>query len=230
MLRAILFDLFETLVTESATQPPGVASQAPELGCERDAFRREWKARRPSVVAGQLSFRRALEDCATTLGRRADEATLVRLCDRRARIKAEPFARLEQPVLTMIDALRARGLRLGVISNCCAEDVVAWPGSALSSRVDCTVLSFEVGLAKPDPEIYLEAVRRLGVGTSETWFIGDGGSDELSGAEQAGLRALKALWFLRRWPLYRDAPSSFPSIARIEDVVGLVERASGLPA
>lgn len=49
----------------------------------------------------------------------------------------------------MIDYLRGREIRLGVVSNCLAEDVAAWPGSSLASRFGCTVFSFEVGLAKP---------------------------------------------------------------------------------
>jgi putative hydrolase of the HAD superfamily len=88
------------------------------------------------------------------------------------------------------------------------------------------VWSFEVGLAKPDPEIYIEAIRRLQVDVSETWFIGDGMHEELSGAERAGLRAFRALWFLRRWPNFREEPcsSSVASVASVEEVLRLVEQ------
>ena len=229
MLKAVLFDLFETLVTESLTQPPGVSSLAPEFECERESFKSRWKALRPAVTVGQVSFRQALEAIATTLGRHADDATLERLCDERRRIKAEPFALVEHQVLMMVDSLRSRNLRLGVISNCFAEDVAAWPHCSLASRFDCAVFSFEVGLAKPDPDIYMAAIRRLGVDASETWFIGDGASDELSGAERAGLRAFKAIWFLRRWPHFREEPCSPMRFAAVEEVVTSAERALLLP-
>jgi HAD superfamily hydrolase (TIGR01549 family) len=229
MIRAVVFDLFETLVTESLTQPAGVSSLAAEFGCERDAFRREWKALRPAVTVGQMSFGQALKDIATKLGGHAEEATFQRLCEERTRKKAEAFAHIEDPVLMMVDYLRSRNLRLGVISNCFAEDAAAWPHCSLISRFDSTVFSFEVGLAKPDPGIYVEAIRRLRVDVSEAWFIGDGGSDELSGAEHAGLRAFKALWFLRRWPHFREEPCSAASFASVEEVVNLVEQAIGLP-
>ena len=52
--RAILFDLYETLITESGSRPEGVSSLAPALGCERAAFRIRWKALRPAVTVGQL--------------------------------------------------------------------------------------------------------------------------------------------------------------------------------
>ena len=227
MVKAVIFDLFETLITESRTRPPGVSSLAPVLRCEREAFRRHWKALRPAVTIGQLSFRQALSDITTRLGSPAADLTLQHLCDERVRTKSEPFEQIEQQVLMMIDYLRSRRIRLGVVSNCFAEDVAAWSRSSLATRFDCTVFSFEVGLAKPDPEIYREATRRLEADVSHTWFIGDGGHEELSGAEQAGLRPFRAMWFLRRWPHFREEPGALANVATVGDIVNLVERAIG---
>jgi putative hydrolase of the HAD superfamily len=226
MVKAVLFDLFETLITESGTPPPGVSSLAAGLGCERDAFRRQWKALRPAVMVGRLSFRQALSDITTSLGSPAEEVTLQHLCEERVRTKAEHFDQIEHQVLMTIDCLRSRGIRLGVVSNSLAEDVAAWPRSSLASRFDCTVFSFEVGLAKPDPEIYREATRRLQVDVSRTWFIGDGGDDELSGAEQAGLRPFRAIWFLGRWPRLREKPGSSENVATVGEIVSLVDGAN----
>jgi len=227
MVKAVLFDLFETLVTESRTRPPRVSSLAPSLGCERDAFRRDWKTRRPDVITGRLSFRQAIKDITSALGCPADESTLQQICERRLRAKAEPFEQIDDQILIMVDSLRSSGLRLGVISNCTAEDVAAWPRCSIAALFDCAVFSFEVGLAKPDPEIYREATRRLNVDGAHTWFIGDGESDELSGAEHAGLRPLRATWFLRRWPHVRDEPGAFVHVATAGEIVTLVERALG---
>jgi len=224
MVRAVLFDLFETLVTESRTRPAGVSSLAHELGCERAAFRAQWKALRPAVTTGRVTFRQALTDITARLGGRAEEATLQRLCDARIRIKAEPFAEVDEQVLAGLDHLRSRHVRLGVISNGFAEDVTAWSGSALASRVDCTVFSCEVGLAKPDPGIYLEAASRLSVAPAETWYIGDGGDEELAGATRAGLRAFRALWFLARWPHFREEPHSPDGLPTVQDLVMRFER------
>ena len=226
MVRAVLFDLYETLITESGTQRAGASSLGPELGCEREAFRGQWRTLRPAVTVGRLSLRQALSDIATRLGSHAEDATLQRLYEARIRSKAESLEQIEDPILRMIGHLRRRDLRLGVISNCFAEDVAAWPQCSLASDFDCAVWSFEVGLAKPDPEIYIEATRRLQVDVSETWVIGDGMHEELSGAERAGLRAFRALWFLRRWPNFREEPcsSSVASVASVEEVLGLVER------
>jgi FMN phosphatase YigB (HAD superfamily) len=66
------------------------------------------------------------------------------------------------------------------------------PGSRV---LDASVFSFEVGTAKPESHIYLAAMQQLGVDVSNAVFIGDGGDDELLGAERAGRRAAQATWF-----------------------------------
>jgi putative hydrolase of the HAD superfamily len=58
------------------------------------------------------------------------------------------------------------------------------------------VFSFAVGVVKPDPRIYLNAIEQLGVKPEDALYIGDGGDDELAGAQRAGLRAARADWFV----------------------------------
>ena len=225
MVKAVLFDLFETLVTESRTRPAGVSSLAPDLGCERTAFRRQWKAVRPAVQIGRVSFGQALRDITTTLGSHADDATLQRICDERVRAKAKPLAHVEHRILMMLDYLRGRNVRLGIVSNCFAEDVAAWSQCSLASYFGCTrVLVRSRRRQAGSRDLYAEATRRLGVAASDTWFVGDGAQEELSGAEQAGLRAFRALWFLRRWPHFKDEPSSAASLASVDDFVALLEQ------
>ena len=127
IVKAILFDLFETLVTESQTSPARASSLGPELGCEPEDFRAQWKARRPAVTAGCLSLRQALAEITTGLGRPVEDATLRRVCEERVLAKKAPFERIEPQVLNVVGNLRSRGIRLGVVSNCFAEDVAAWP-------------------------------------------------------------------------------------------------------
>jgi putative hydrolase of the HAD superfamily len=227
MLQAILFDLFETLITESQTRPAGISSLASQLGCEREVFRREWKALRPAAITGRVTFRQALSDIAAKSGSHVDDVTLRRICDERIRTKVEPLEQVEHHMVMAIDHLRRRNLRLGVISNCVAEDVAGWPGCSLASRFDCAVFSFDIGLAKPDPAIYIEAARRLRVDVRDAWFIGDGGNDELTGATHAGLRAFRALWFLRRWPHFQEEPSSAVTVDTMQEIVRLVEQDIG---
>lgn len=78
--------------------------------------------------------------------------------------------------------LRANGIRTAVVSNICWDIRPTFNGLAVGP--DDFVLSFEVGAIKPDPQIFGEALSRLGVGASEALMVGDsaendGGAGEL---------------------------------------------------
>jgi putative hydrolase of the HAD superfamily len=71
----------------------------------------------------------------------------------------------------------------------CAPDAPAmWRASPLGGTVDVELFSCDVGLRKPDPEIYLLATERLGVAPQTCLYVGDGSYRELSGATAVGMR------------------------------------------
>ena len=57
-------------------------------------------------------------------------------------------------------------------------------------RFDASVLSFELGLRKPEPEIYREAILRAGCRPQEIFFTDDR-QDNVEGALQAGIDAVQ---------------------------------------
>lgn len=218
MIKAVLFDLFETLITESRFPPTRASGLGDALGLEAEAFRAEWRARRPLVIVGQLSFGEALTEISMTLAGSVNAAAVQRVREQRVREKAIAFAEIDQNIAAMLTELRGRGLSVGVISNCFAEDVRAWSTWPPSRQFQCSVFSYAARVAKPDPEIYLNAVSELRVEPNTTVFIGDGGDSELAGAEQAGLRAFRAEWFGRR-----SSYAAAPGFATPQDVLTLVE-------
>jgi putative hydrolase of the HAD superfamily len=222
MVAAVLFDLFETLITESRSRPTRASSLGEALGLEREAFRTEWKVWRPRVVLGQLSFGEALTEISLKLVGDTDEAAVQRLCEQRIREKAGLFTQHEPEVREMISELRRRGVSLAVVSNCFAEDVSGWSTWPLAHEFQCAVFSHAVGLAKPDPQIYLTATGRLGVDPSASVFIGDGGDAELGGAERAGLRAFRAGWFAKRSGRGESSLVASVVLINCEDVLRLV--------
>jgi HAD superfamily hydrolase (TIGR01549 family) len=219
MINAVLFDLYETLITESGLQPTRASSLAAALGLQDGAYRVEWKLRRPRVVLGQISFANALSEISQTVIGRVNTAAVQRICEQRIREKAAACARIDDEVAAMIKDLVRRGIRLAVISNGFKEDVVPWPTCVLAREFQCSVFSSAEGVAKPDSEIYLRAIRRLEVQAATAVYIGDGGDDELAGAEQAGLRACRAAWFVRNSPQKETRP---PELARPGDVLKFV--------
>ncbi len=216
MIDAVVFDLYETLVTETHAQPTRASSLGPALGLDPRAYRPEWKARRPRIVTGELSFRDALIEISTKLTGNADESAIQHICEQRIREKTEACARPDDRVAALIEALGKAGVRLGVISNGFKEDVVPWPQCALAPAFRATAFSCDEGVAKPSREIYRRAVERLDVQPEAAVFIGDGGDGELAGAEEAGLRAFRATWFVRN----PTVTSAWPELATPHDVLG----------
>jgi putative hydrolase of the HAD superfamily len=195
-IRAVLFDLYETLVTERGLPIPRASALGGTLGVDGGAFRVAWRECRPLIVRGRLTFGDALTDIGAHLGVAIDSGLVRRVCRERVQAKRLVLQRIHPDVLAVIGNLRSRNIRLGVVSNCFPEDVEAWPGCALAPQFTTAVFSFTVGMAKPEPEIYVEAVRRLGVEPEAALFVGDGADEELTGARRAGLRAARAAWFV----------------------------------
>jgi len=208
MIQAVVFDLFETLVTESTAVVQRASALAARLGVSPEAYRRHWRSLRPNVVLGRCSFRDALFQIAAQLGTTPADSLLEQLSSERASEKAVVLRTIEPDVRRMLAVLREKRLRLGLITNCFREDVASWDRSPLRPLFDVTVFSCAVSLAKPDPKVYLLACRELGVSPSHTLYVGDGADDELAGARTAGLSAHRALWFLSRWPQFRLAPDA----------------------
>lgn len=96
-------------------------------------------------------------------------------------------------VISALRALKAQGLRTGLISNCDATVPLVWPATIFAPLIDIPVFSSSEGLKKPDAAIYQLAAHRLRHAPQECLFIGDGSSDELTGAVGVGMGAVQLL-------------------------------------
>jgi HAD superfamily hydrolase (TIGR01549 family) len=93
--------------------------------------------------------------------------------------------------IPVLSELKRRGMRLGVISN--STDGMA--GRTLQAigvipYLNTYVDSYRVGLAKPDPEIFLRTVNELGATPEESLYIGDSYNTDVVGAIEAGIRGI----------------------------------------
>jgi putative hydrolase of the HAD superfamily len=86
-----------------------------------------------------------------------------------------------------LEELRARGLKVGLITVCTEDVELLWPESEFAGLFDAEIFSNAIGLSKPDPRIYLACCGQLGVEPGEAVFVGDGANDELEGARRVGL-------------------------------------------
>lgn len=86
--------------------------------------------------------------------------------------------------------LRSLGYRLGLISNWdeSARDVLARNG--LDKELDEIVISSEVGMEKPNPNIFRLALARGGVAAEQSLYIGDNYYDDVVGSREIGMPCL----------------------------------------
>lgn len=220
MIRAVIFDLFETLVSELDFSVRRAGSLASQLGVDETAYKREWKLRRPEIVLGRCSFQDALAEIGSKLGGVIDAAILERLRAERLEQKATVLGKVQPEVLAAVSELRRSGLKLALVTNSFPEDVESWKRSPLHSFFDVAVFSCAARLVKPDPAIYLAACTALEVMPQHALFVGDGADDELNGARAAGLTAVRALWFASKLPntTIRPGETGLWRISQVLDV------------
>lgn len=228
MDRAVIFDLYETLVTEYNPEFHAEALPHERLGLIQEDFDREPDARYHARMTGKLHDYSSLlrEIChACKVIPPEDEISLMQA--ERLTAKARPFERIDPQIIEMLQTLKRTGYRIGVISNCTYDEIAAWESSALSEQVGVPIFSCMEGIAKPDPAIYQLACDRLNIETDAVIFVGDGGSDELHGAITVGLKPIWATWFIEMWPWDRvtkvaESAHTFPRCRKISDLSSLI--------
>jgi putative hydrolase of the HAD superfamily len=89
----------------------------------------------------------------------------------------------------VLAALRARSLRLAVVSNFDGRLGPLLDGLGVGALVDSVIVSSHAGSAKPDPVIFGTALAALDVRAAETLHVGDQPVEDVLGARGAGLRA-----------------------------------------
>jgi epoxide hydrolase-like predicted phosphatase len=112
--------------------------------------------------------------------------------------------RPEPAMVGAVRAARAAGLATGLISNSWGLGIY---DRAPTELFDAAVISGEVGLHKPQPEIYRLACERLGIEPAAAVFVDDL-RENCAGAEAVGMSAV----------LHRDAATT---IARLEELLGV---------
>src|SRR5664279_1518197 len=218
---AVIFDLWGTLVPYPPMEMRKVADGMAEIvGAPQDDFAAAWGAAFAPRATGYPLDQSLREICRAL----AVDATAGAIAAALA-FRFESHRQLFRPradARAALERLAARGLMLGLITDCTADVPGLWAASPLAPLVDATVFSAVEGMQKPNRRMYELACARLGVLAEQCLYIGDGNSDELNGAVSAGMRAVQ----LR--PGDTDAPLWDGAwIGSLSDTVGLVDAAAG---
>jgi putative hydrolase of the HAD superfamily len=139
-----------------------------------------------------------------------------------------PARRRASMSVALLDALRSRGLKTGLVSNAMDPPWILLRDleeQDLAERLDVIVFSSEVGVRKPRREIFDAALERLGVPAEHVLFVGDRLYADMRGARDVGMRTVQAMWF-RAEEDEDDVEPEFRAFTQF-DVLNIVRRLTG---
>jgi len=209
VLEAVLFDWGDTLM-QFAYSPELVSAghragldaigrgDLPDVETVTARFREEYEPLfwAPGTIE-EIEYPQLVRRLLGDVGVEIDDEVLGRYLEAEHRAW-DPARILAANTHPLLEALRERGLKLGLVSN--AFD----PGwllhrdleqMGLAQRLDFSVFSSEIGLRKPHPAIFEHALGALGVEPERTLFVGDRLFEDVRGAAELGMTTVQALWF-----------------------------------
>jgi putative hydrolase of the HAD superfamily len=216
-VRAVLLDAMGTLVTFGDPAPALRAAVRRRLGVDVGleaagaAMREEIAYYRGRIMDARdaASLARVRRACgaivARSLGLADVEAATAALLEA---IAWEPYPE----AAGVLAALRARGIRIGVVSNWDAglPEVLARTGL---DGADTVLASAAEGVAKPGPELLRRALARLDVPAASALHAGDSVREDVAAAQAAGVRPVLVA---------RDGAAAPPGVLAVPDLRGLL--------
>lgn len=225
MIKAVIFDMFETLVTLFTGRTYFSEHIAADLNQPIDAFRKCWHETEKDRTLGKYSMEEGLTITLKNLGAWSPENVQL-VCRKRREALGDTFNDIPPESLWLLQTLREKGLKTGLITNTFSDERDMILASPLYPLFDAAMISYEQGILKPDPEIYRRAMRALDVTPEECLYVGDGGSHELTGARSLGMQAVQCTWFRERaYEPHIPCPllSDFPHAERQADILKFIE-------
>lgn len=196
MTKAVIFDMYETLVTLYENPPYFGTQIALDAGIEEEKFQEIWRASETDRTIGKITFEELLKkileanDCYS-------ETKMNFIVKKRVQNKEAAFEHLHKDIIPTLSALKKKGVLLGLISNCFSEEAAVIKKSVLYSYFDAVCLSFDEGIQKPNPAIFERCLENLRLPAQNCLYVGDGGSCELEAAKMIGMKVAQAAWYLK---------------------------------
>ena len=197
MIKAVIFDMYETLITHFEAPLYFGKEMAADAGVPEEVFINAWRVTEDDRATGVLPMDVAIEKVLREVGYYSEESANL-LYQKRTENKVECFRHLHSEIIPMLEALKERGIKVALISNCFTEEAEVIRDSVLFPYFDVAMMSCEQGVKKPDKEIFYRCLKELNLDASECLYVGDGGSRELEVAGELKMKPLQACWYLKK--------------------------------
>lgn len=196
MIKAVIFDMFETLVTHFES-PVYMGKQiSKDIGITEQKFREIWDATDDDRTLGERRLEDVIEESLRVNGCYSAEL-FEKIIRKRKLSKIECFKHIHPQIIPMLMQLKELNIKIGLITNCYFEERDVIKDSVLFDYFDVACMSCELGMKKPDIEIFQKCINDLEVMPEECLYVGDGGSFELETAQSFGMHPMQATWYLK---------------------------------
>lgn len=227
MLKAVLFDLDDTLLDWSGFNADWATMEARHLALVADyirclgydfpdlnAFASEFRSRTQAAwISARTSLRaphlgEVLVQSAVALG--VPEGALdPRACLEAYRWDAVDGTAIFPETPEVLEQLTAVGIRIGIVTNAYQpmwlRDVEIGTHGLLEYFPSCRISAADIGYLKPHPAIFQAALDCVGARPEETVFVGDDPEADIAGAQAAGLQAVLRISRRSRGVINSDA-------------------------
>ena len=186
---AVLFDFFGTLVPNFtfSAHKKNLNKVAEKVGAPSEIFIERWfGAFRERVTGEWPDTYSAIRNICNELGVFPDNKQLTSAAEIRFEfMRSNTYPRKD--AIETLSQIKELDLKLGLISDCSSELPDAWDQTEFAPYFNVTVFSCKQGTKKPDPLMYETACQSLKIAPEKCLYIGDGGSNELTGALNVGM-------------------------------------------
>lgn len=204
MIKAVFFDFYNTLATYHPPREEVYISTCRELGISVEA-----KALFTSLAAADIFYRN--ENSRSPIDKKTPEEKISFYIEYVTRIfkgagvetsrdiALQILAKIRESkwefkiyddTLPTLEALKNRGLILGLISNVAQDMESTYTELGLQPYLNFKVTSAEVGYDKPCPEIFMAALEKAKLKPEEALYVGDQYQLDVVGARGVGIQAL----------------------------------------
>lgn len=197
MIKAVIFDMYETLVTLNSDITYFGADISNDTNIPKEKFLDTWNSYEYDRTVGNITLKELLTIILKENNCYSD-SLLNELVNKRYESRKLPFNNLHPEIIPMLDLLKEKNIKIGLISNSYNEERDTIKDSILFPYFNATCFSYEERIMKPNKDIFEKMVNKLNVSFSECIYVGDGGSSELEVATNLKMKALKANWYINR--------------------------------
>ena len=196
MIKAVIFDMFETLITHYESPVYMGRQICEDMGISEQKFREIWNGSDDDRTLGIRTLEDVIEEI-LRVNNCYSEELFNTIITKRRRSKIECFEHIHREIIPLFQALHEKNIKIGLITNCYFEEKDAIEKSIFMDYFDSVCMSCELGVKKPDVSIFNICMEKLGVEPEECIYVGDGGSYELETARSIGMYPVQAVWYLK---------------------------------